>query len=769
MEKRKVDVTDLVFYLAVASKHARLMTLLVIVALVAGLAYYVFKRPVYYSRALVKYTNIRPIDGAGIEGAKGNRSFMDRSVLDLFNASHILRKAYDAMGFEENAENRGLPQHSRIRAGFDSEHNIVLDVWVYEKTWARPFPEVLVDAVKDDRRSKAEEYLENVAITHGKEVDRLEKKIGELRKGKRALDEKYNPDQLDIEIQQLRKIPERLFAVKQKIDEIERVRAKLHSSQNLSIVERLTLYTSVEVGLEPGMIVPQMRPDRQQYQPATGGRRGVSPLMNSTPSGGGDFVRGPDMSGRQTDGMRQLQPMAPSRGATAGIGGGRVVTRSVRMTPVGWEELERDRFRLEQEIQEASKIWLDQHPKMRDLRRQKQDVQEQLETALYNAAYLFDLSYARLKDQEKQLELQQPEYERARERMQSYLQEADSQDEITKWEDLWKQAQARYEQVLYRTQDDSIILHFNGLKQVRDLIPTSPHRVKTVLFSLLMGIGLAIGFPFLIEFLDQTVTNIDKLEQETHMRGLGLVPDFEDTLAEAYPLLGSDTMTDPDMIENFRVVRTNLVAAAATSKYPQVIMVTSTMPKEGKTVVASNLALSFAQMGDKTLFIDTNLRRGLVHHLFSVRSSPGLGNVLMENVDLASAVRETAAENLSVLPVGDHLDGDIEMLASNRMLKIIDELRGKYQRIVMDSPPVLGLSETAVLQPVVDGVVMVIWSAFTSTRQIRTAMDILNDNHANIYGFVLNRLDLSATMNRFHYYYYSNHYYNRYQSMTSSG
>ena len=174
-------------------------------------------------------------------------------------------------------------------------------------------------------------------------------------------------------------------------------------------------------------------------------------------------------------------------------------------------------------------------------------------------------------------------------------------------------------------------------------------------------------------------------------------------------------------------------------------------------------------MGDKTLYIDTNLRRGLVHHLFSVRSSPGLGNVLIENLDVASAIRETAAENLSVLPVGDHLDGDIEMLASNRMQVIMDELQGKYQRIVMDAPPVLGLSETAVLQPVVDGVVMCIWSAFTSTRQIRTAMDILNDNHANIYGFVLNRLDLSATMNRFHYYYYSNHYYNRYQSMTAAG
>lgn len=761
MEKRKVDFTDLVFYLAVASKHARLMTLLVIVSLVAGLAYYVYKRPVYYSRSVVKYTNIETVAGQGVEKIEGDR-FYDRTVLDLFNAPHIIRLAYENMGYEETEQNRGLPMHSRIRANFDSERNIILDVWVYEKTWAKPLPKVLVETVTEDRELKAEELRQNIQDAHVKEMKRLEAKIVELRDAKHQLDEQFKPDQLEIEIRQLRRIPEQLFAVKQKIDEIERVRAKLLSSRNLSIVERLTLYFSVDVGLEPGMIVPQAQPNHQ-YQSSPGGRRSISPLGQNR-SGGGNANLGSGSSIRRRGGLRQMNGSESS-----GFSTGRVVTHSIRATPVRWEELERDRFRLEQEINEASKIWLDQHPKMKELRRQLKEVQDQLETALYNAAHLFDLSYARLKDQEKNLELQQPEYERARDRMQSYLNKADIHEELTKWEDLWKEARDRIDRVNYLTQSDRVHLLFKTWKTIRDFIPVSPNRVKTVLFSLLAGIGLAIGIPFLLEFLDQTVTNIDKLEQETHLRGLGLVPDFEDTLAEAYPLLGSDSMNDPDILENFRVIRTNLVAAAATSKYPQVIMVTSTMPKEGKTVVSSNLALSFAQMGDKTLYIDTNLRRGLVHHLFSVRSSPGLGNVLIEKQDVESAIRETAAENLSVLPVGDHLDGDIEMLASSHMQQVMDQLRGKYQRIVMDAPPILGLSETAVLQPVVDGVVMVIWSAFTSTRQIRTAMDILNDNHANIYGFVLNRLDLSATMNRFHYYYYSNHYYNRYQSMTSTG
>jgi Mrp family chromosome partitioning ATPase len=123
-------------------------------------------------------------------------------------------------------------------------------------------------------------------------------------------------------------------------------------------------------------------------------------------------------------------------------------------------------------------------------------------------------------------------------------------------------------------------------------------------------------------------------------------------------------------------------------------------------------------------------------------------------------------ENLHILPCGDQLEGDIEQLGSPHFLAAIEKLRKIYQRIIVDATPVLGLAETCVMQPAMDGVILVIWTGQTPTRAVRTAIEILTDNHANFYGFVLNRLDLMATMNRFHYYYYTNHYYNRYQSLT---
>jgi succinoglycan biosynthesis transport protein ExoP len=753
MEKRKVDFTDVVFYVAIATKHARMMVLLISLALIAGLVYYVYARPVFYSRSIVKFVDLEPVS-KDLEETQGRRFYANQILGQLSDSSHVIKRVYDRLGYKEVAGEPNKPMHKKISAAFNSEGNIRLDVWVYEPSWAEPFPQYLVEEFMADRREKAKELEKLVETRYSAEIRRIEEMIRTEATERYKLQKDYNPDQLKIEVEQLQAIPRKLFLVRQKLEQIERVRAKLHSSENLSVVERLTLYHSVDAGLQPGMIVPQIEPAAAAPAPGFG--------LNSGGDGDSAAVR-----------RRRLLPTSDGaglQGADRVNPGSRVVSRELlNESPVSWQELERDRFRLEQELREKSKVFLDKHPAMIELRRQMESVSKALDKALYDAAYLFELSYARLRDQEKSLVLQMPEYEGARDRLQKYEEARLLQGQGTDWAQRMQDAKNRIKEVVFAAQEDRIELQFIGHQLVRDLVPVTPNRIKLVVFSLALGFGLAIGIPFLIEFLDQTVTNMDKLEAETHMKGLGLVPDFEDTIAEAYPLLGSESMTDPDMLENFRVVRTNLVSSAATSKYPQVVMVTSTGPKEGKTVVSSNLALSFAQMGDKTLYIDTNLRRGLVHHLFSVRSSPGLSNVLVEKLDVTEAIRETAVENFSVLPAGDHLDGDIEMLGSQRMAQIMEQLRGKYQRIVLDAPPILGLSETAVMQPVVDGVVMVIWSAFTSTRQIRTAMDILNDNHANIYGFVLNRLDLSATMNRFHYYYYSNHYYNRYQSMTRVG
>jgi capsular exopolysaccharide synthesis family protein len=303
-------------------------------------------------------------------------------------------------------------------------------------------------------------------------------------------------------------------------------------------------------------------------------------------------------------------------------------------------------------------------------------------------------------------------------------------------------------------------ISYGGMLQISDS-PISPHRGMLVIYTTLAGVLLALGLPFLLEYLDHTLSNLEQVESTFQLRGLGIVPKM---ISEDAPagLLAREESKETNLLENFRVIRTNLLSMGALSKPPHVLMITSAMPKEGKTVVSSNLALSFAQTGAKTLLIDTDLRRGRLHRLFGYRKQPGLSGVLLGQATAEEAIRPTPHENLFVLSTGQHLESGTELLGSQKFKDLMADLRQKYDRIVIDTPPVLGLSETSILQSEVDGVLFVIWSGHTPIKSVRSAVEILQANRANFYGFVLNRLDLSTTANYYQYYYYSHDYYYHY-------
>ena len=249
------------------------------------------------------------------------------------------------------------------------------------------------------------------------------------------------------------------------------------------------------------------------------------------------------------------------------------------------------------------------------------------------------------------------------------------------------------------------------------------------------------------------------------MRGLGIIPQIGNDAHRPVLLNVSADGEERNLVENFRVVRTNLLAMGTLSKPAHVTMITSAMPKEGKTVVSSNLAISFGQTGARTLLVDTDLRRGRLHRLFGLRKSPGLSDYLLGKVPLEEAIRPSGKENLMVLSAGQHIESGTELLGSNKFSELMKKLRSEYDRIIVDTPPVLGLSETSILQNHVDGVLFVIWSGRTPIRNMKTAIDILSANGANFYGFILNRLDLTATTNYYQYYYYSSDYYHSYHQL----
>jgi capsular exopolysaccharide synthesis family protein len=277
---------------------------------------------------------------------------------------------------------------------------------------------------------------------------------------------------------------------------------------------------------------------------------------------------------------------------------------------------------------------------------------------------------------------------------------------------------------------------------------------------------LAIAVPFHIEYLNGRVSDVEHTESTLRIRALGVVPKVTDVSFDSLILHGDEVKSDSHLKESFRLIRTNLAINTENGTLPQVILVTSSMPQEGKTSVAANLALSFAIKGEKTLLIDGDLRRGRAHKLFKVSSRPGLSELLSgKTLSLEESVHQVNHENLHLLTCGKHLNTASELLDSDTFTKLMIELRGKYQRIILDSPPVLGLSETLIMQRAADGVLLVIWSDFTAMSSVKSAMQALQVNGAKFAGFVLNRLDFSTLTNRYKYFYYAPLYYANYQPL----
>ena len=237
------------------------------------------------------------------------------------------------------------------------------------------------------------------------------------------------------------------------------------------------------------------------------------------------------------------------------------------------------------------------------------------------------------------------------------------------------------------------------------------------------------------------------MEATFQLRGLGTVPALKGQAEHYSALLERDDSKRSALAEDFEVIRTNLLSTGALTKIPQVTMVTSALPNEGKTVVSSNLAAAFAQVGDRTLLIDTDLRRGRMHRLFGFRRAPGLTNVLFDEVPIEEAIRPTPHRNRLVLTAGRPTDTGPEILGSAEFVRLMAQLREKYDRIVVDTAPVLGLAETLILQRHVDGVLLVISNGNSSHRATKAAIEMLQNNGANLYGFVLNRVNLSARTN----------------------
>jgi len=313
--------------------------------------------------------------------------------------------------------------------------------------------------------------------------------------------------------------------------------------------------------------------------------------------------------------------------------------------------------------------------------------------------------------------------------------------------------------------------------------PVGPNRTRTVIAAFFLSIGLGLGLALFFEYLDDTVHSTEEVERMLHLPALAVIPSIGS--AARRRMLGgkskstalqkggngngngnsnSELLKNVDgrspLAEAYRHLRTSVLLSTA-GRAPKSLLVTSSLPGEGKTTTAVNTAISLAQTGASVVIIDADMRRPRLQSIFDMHGQLGLSSILSSDAnedDMLSMVTADEESGLSVLTSGPIPPNPAELLGSDQMRRLIATLQANYTHVVVDSPPVSSFTDGVLISTMVDGVLLVVHGGKSSRHIVRRSKQLLSDVGAKIFGVVLNNVNLQSH----DYYYYQSYYGQKY-------
>jgi non-specific protein-tyrosine kinase len=301
--------------------------------------------------------------------------------------------------------------------------------------------------------------------------------------------------------------------------------------------------------------------------------------------------------------------------------------------------------------------------------------------------------------------------------------------------------QATYAQLLQFTAGNEANRITIVQEAVAPLAPASPRPLFNVAIAAILAFLLSLGAAFLWERLDDRIKTPEDVEEVTGLATIGLVAQMPgDRSRKAFYRLAALLYPRSPAAEAFRTIRTN-VEFAGLDRGLRTIVVTSALPSEGKTVVASNLAVVFAQAGRRTILVDADLRRPGVHTIFGLPNEQGLTDLVRtDSVQIEDVAQQTEAPNLTVITAGTIPANPAELLGSKRMEAIVERLKGSADVVIFDTPPVTAVTDAALMAAKSEATIMVIQGYRASRRMVVEGIEALTKVNARIVGAVLNNV-----------------------------
>jgi capsular exopolysaccharide synthesis family protein len=283
--------------------------------------------------------------------------------------------------------------------------------------------------------------------------------------------------------------------------------------------------------------------------------------------------------------------------------------------------------------------------------------------------------------------------------------------------------------------------------------PVKPNRLLNITMAILVGLLGGVGLAFFLEYVDDSVKGPEDVERYLRTPLLGVVPRFGRNYTDRKRDLVSIDEPKSTISELFRSARTGILFSSAEGE-PRSLLIWSAGSSEGKTMVATNLAVTMAQAKNRILLVDADLRRPRVHKTFNLGNDAGLSTYLSGQQEVDDLLHETEVENLSVLPAGPAPPDPSELLGSARMKSLLGLLRMKFDRIIIDSAPALAVTDAALIGGLVDGIVQVVASSKVSRKLLVRGIEQMTKVGGNNLGAILNMVKAQKGG-----YYYSGYYY----------
>jgi len=307
----------------------------------------------------------------------------------------------------------------------------------------------------------------------------------------------------------------------------------------------------------------------------------------------------------------------------------------------------------------------------------------------------------------------------------------------------------------------------------------SPRRLTTVLAALFLSTLFGAGLALFLEYLDDTVRSTEEVESLLQLPALAAIPTIDsmpkrrlllvgggggaseedESKAASALLISSDSRSS--LAEAYRQLRTSILLSTA-GHAPKSLLVTSSLPSEGKTTTAVNTAISLAQTGAKVLIIDSDMRRPRLHSIFNISNAQGLSTLLSSDLsekETIDIVQYDEEAKLHLLPSGPVPPNPAELIGSEQMSKLLQTMQNNFTHVVVDSPPIASFTDGVLIASMVDGVILVVHSGRSSRQVVKRSRQLLQDIGAKILGVVLNNVNLRSQDN---YYYYQSYYHRSY-------